>query len=85
MAPGFSTKRWKVTNITLISDFVRQEGSSTFDGSAKINNPDILGERQNKAGLDAPKTDTEPDSVIEIPELERLTENINKAIDNGNQ
>ena len=85
MAPGFSTTRWKMTNIIQISDFVPQEKPSTSDGSTKAINTSSLGDSQNQTGLGASKTDTNPDRVIEIPELERLTENINKAIDNGSQ
>ena len=74
-----------MTNITQISDFVRQESSNTFAGSTKITHTNILGETQNQTGLEASKTDTEPDRAIAVPELQRLTENINKAIDNGSQ
>ena len=74
-----------MTNIILISDFVHQESSNTVADSTKRTHTNTFGETQNQTGLEASKTDTESDRAIVIPELQRLTENINKAIDNGSQ
>jgi len=74
-----------MSNITQISDFVRQERTNIPDGATKQIVTTTPDEGQIKTDFHDPKVATPPDKAVEIPELERLTETINKAIDNGNQ
>jgi flagellar protein FlaG len=74
-----------MSNITQISDFVRQERTNSLDGATKIISTISPDEGQRKTDFHESSSPPPADRVIEIPELERLTETINKAIDNGNQ
>jgi len=74
-----------MSNITQISDFVRQERTNSLDGATKKISIAIPDKGQIQPDSHESKSPLPPDKVIEIPELERLTETINKAIDNGNQ